>query len=490
MYKRGAFLFGVFALIIGLLISGLYGIENAFSKSVSSVKSSRTKILCVSRGYIYDRNLNPLVNEKIYNMEYLINDKTTSREITVERYGDKRLCGHLIGYLDSGQNAVCGIEKSYDDILLYYSGNLSVSYNISANDRIIGQLGKVKNTNYLSAGGIVLTVDKNIQYITEKCLDDGNLKVGAAVVMDVKTANILAMVSRPDYNCNEIDKAIKDDNSPLINRALTEYSVGSVFKPVIACAALEYGVNPEDKYNCTGKIKISDTEFECHKKDGHGNVDLFSATADSCNTFYINLTEDIDGGFLLNIAEKFGFGSRTEIADGIYSDSGKLPLKEEMTKGEKANFSFGQGTLMASPLQMAAAYAAIGNYGVYNQPLVIKSMVDENKTEFKRVSPLPSRRVVSEKTAKTVLRALEKAVSDGSGKNAMPRNTTAVGKTATAQSGWYRNGKEITHSWFIGMFPADTPKYVVVIIKEDGVSGSSDCAPIFKSIAELITSYE
>ena len=161
-----------------------------------------------------------------------------------------------------------------------------------------------------------------------------------------------------------------------------------------------------------------------------------------------------------------------------------------MTTGEKANFSFGQGLLMASPVQVAASYAAIANNGIYNQPLVIKSMVDENKIEFKEVASPPSRRVVSEKTSKTVKKALEKAVNEGSGKSAKPSNTTASGKTATAQSGWYANGMEITHSWFAGFFPSDNPKYVVVILKENGKSGSYDCAPIFKSIAELITSYE
>ena len=488
MYKRGAILYGVFAFIIGLLITGLYSINSSFSRTVSTLKSTKTKVLCTSRGFIYDRNFQPLVNDKIYNYDYYINENTSIKEIKVDRYSDNQLCTHLIGYINSENKGVCGVEKSYDDILSYYSGNISIGFNASATGRIIGEIGSVKNNNFLSNGGIVLTIDKNIQYITEKCVDDGNISVGAAVVMDVKTSEILALVSRPNYNGNNIPESMKAENSPLINRALTEYSVGSVFKPIVASAAVDYGINTKKKYNCTGSVIIGDTVFECHKKDGHGSVNLFEATANSCNTYYINLTKDIDNAFLLNIVEKFGFGIRTEIADGIYSDSGYLP--DKLSAGEKANFSFGQGVLMASPVQLAAAYAAIGNNGIYNQPLVIKSMVDENKTEFKKVASPPSRRVISEKTSKTVLKALKTTVEEGSGKNAKPRNTTAAGKTATAQSGWYVYGKEVTHSWFVGLFPADNPKYVVVIMKENGKSGSADCAPIFKSIAELITSYE
>ena len=491
MLKRGTFLFGLFAFVLGLLITGLLNINLKFSKDVSSLKSSKVKVLCESRGFIYDRNHNPLVNEFIYNKNYFINKDKSINEITVTRYSDYQLCKHLIGYTDSSGMAVCGLEKSYDDILSYYSGNVTLNYNVSATNRIIGELENPEYNNYLSKGGIVLTIDKNIQFISEKCADDGGLDKGAVVVMDVSSSEILALVSRPNYDVKNIKEVINDNkNSPLINRALTQYAVGSVFKPIIACAALEKGIDPKTEYKCTGKIKIADTVFECHKKDGHGKIDLFTATADSCNTYYINLTRDIDSGYIVNTAEKFGFGSRTEIADGIFSDSGILPNEDKMTVGERANLSFGQGVLMASPVQLAASYAAIGNRGIYNQPFVIDSMVDENLIEFKKVIKPPSRRVVSEKTARTVLKALKKTVQDGSGINALPRNTTAAGKTATAQSGWFENGKEITHSWFVGLFPADKPEYVIVIMKENGISGSKDCAPIFKSIAELITSYE
>lgn len=490
MYKRASVLYGFIAFTIGLLIIGIYKINNDYSVQVLKPKSSKKQVLFTSRGFIYDRNMNPLVNEELYSKDFYITENKKVREINVNRYGKNQLCSHLIGYTDSDSNGVSGIEKSYNDILSYYSGELSVSYYSSGVGKIIGELGEPENNNYISNGGVVLTIDKNIQYITEKCVDDGNLGVGAAVVMDVKTGQILALCSRPNINLNEIENYLNDENSPLINRAFSSYSVGSVFKPIIAAACLEKSVDPSKKYNCEGFIKIDDTVFPCHKEDGHGEVDMYNATAQSCNTYYINLTRNINGSYLINNARNFGFGQRVEIADNIFCDGGKMPDSEKMTSGEKANFSFGQGILTATPVHLAAAYAAIGNRGIYNTPIIIKSLVDENKTEFKKAIQLPPRRVISEKTAQTIMKSLKMTVESGSGKNAKPENTDAVGKTATAQSGWFENGREITHSWFVGMFPADEPRYVVAVIKEDGQSGSYDCAPIFKNIAQLIISYE
>ncbi len=490
MYKRASFLYGLFAFTIGLLIIGIFKITLTYSVSASKLKSEKKKILCSSRGYIYDRNYHPLVNTSINNKSFPIDRKTSVNEIEVQRYSANQLCSHLIGYTDAENNGISGIEKCYDDVLSYYSGDISVSYYSSAVGDIIGELGKPKYNNYLSKGGVVLTIDKYIQYVTEKCVDDAKLEKGAAAVLEVKTGEILALCSRPNINQNEIEKYLNDEASPLINRALTEYSVGSVFKPIIAAVALENGADPDEEYNCDGDIKIGDTVFPCHNLSGHGKLDLFHATAESCNTFYINLTKDINASYLLNTARNFGFGSKCEIADGLFTDSGVLPEEKDMSSGEKANLSFGQGMLSATPVHLAAAYATIGNKGIYNPPIVIKSFVDENITEYKIAKNNSSRRVISEKTANTVLKALKMTVEEGSGKNASPANTTAVGKTATAQSGWFENGREITHSWFVGMFPAQEPRYVIAIVKEDGISGSYDCAPIFKDIAQLVISYE
>jgi len=490
MLKRTVTVFSVFVFSLSVLIVRLLTVEmNHSSFASETVNGNKKVVLSVSRGCIYDRNMNKLVNENTVGKKYELNHHVFEYSF-VERYSDPEFCSHIIGYINSDSEGISGIEKSYNSLLKQFGGEQYISYSSNALGGFMGSVPCVKENNFLSDGGIVLTLDKTIQEITEKCVDDGSLDKGAAVVMDVKTSEILAVVSRPAFDRNNLSDAVNNENSPLINRAFGNYSVGSVFKPLIAASVLEnsnYDINAQ--YKCVGNIKIGDSVFYCHKKDGHGNLDFNKAMAFSCNTFFINMTKNIDIKDLLYTAEMFGINERFEIADGMYIDEGVLP-EINSSAGEKANFSFGQGKLLASPVHLAAAYAAIGNKGIYNPPLIVKAQVDRNKIPFKAVKPYPSRRVISENNAQIIMDSLKLTVEEGSGINAKPENTSAVGKTATAQSGWYSDEKEINHSWFIGMFPADNPKYVVVILKENGSSGSKDCAPIFRDIALLITAYE
>jgi penicillin-binding protein 2 len=490
MFRRASAVYALFALFLGLLSVRILSVDMTFSREVSNLKSTRKLVLASSRGFIYDRNLEPLVNERVYLSNIKIGQRNEITSLCVDRYSDNQLCANLIGYITDAGKGVSGIERCYDGELNAFSGEEYIKYSSSATGEVIGMLPDVTNNGFLQKGGVVLTIDRDIQFAVERSMDTGNIDSGAAVVLDVKTGEVLASASRPAFNPNDISSALNSNNSPLLNRALCAYSVGSVFKPVIAAAALENGVSPEMKYVCNGSVKVGDTFFNCHKKDGHGELDLYQATAQSCNTYYINLTAGIDNEYLLGYLNLFNICSPLELADGLYTEAGLLPDINEMTDGEKANLSFGQGKLLASPVHLAAIYASIGNNGVYTPPILVKSMVDNNLVEYKKALPNASKRVMSERTAKIILTALEKTVTQGSGKNARSEIVSSAGKTATAQSGWYVDGREITHSWFIGLFPADEPKYVVCIIKENGKSGSADCAPVFRSIAELIVSYE
>ena len=490
MFKRGALLYSFFAFLIGVIIIRLLSISIEYPVSVSTQKSTRKIILSSTRGFIYDRNMEPLVNENVFTDNYSINSDSTIEIINTKRYSSNQLCSHIIGYINGDGEGISGIEKCYNDLLEIYSGEESITCSVNAFGSVIGSAPDIKYDNYLSKGGIVLTIDKTIQRIAEESVNRSSINAGAVVITDVKTSRILACVSVPSFDNSDVGKSVTSDNSPLINRALTSYSVGSVFKPVVAAAALENGISPDTEYTCTGKIKIGDTYFNCHKKDGHGKVNMAEAISVSCNTYFINLTKEMDTKEIINMASGLGIGSRLEIADSMFTDSGCLPDAQSITPGEKANLSFGQGELMATPVHLAAVYSAIANKGVYTSPVLVSSQVDENMNEVMVAKPDPSRRVMSEKTAKIIMESLKKTVEEGSGEKAKPRTVSAAGKTATAQSGWYRDGKEVNHAWFIGIFPVDNPKYVVVILNENGVSGSTDCAPVFKDIAELIIAYE
>ena len=147
---------------------------------------------------------------------------------------------------------------------------------------------------------------------------------------------------------------------------------------------------------------------------------------------------------------------------------------------------FGQGKLTASPLQIANCFAAIANEGIYNEPYVYKGKIDSNGN-LTPITKNEGKRVLSESTCKEIKNAMAYTTTLGTGKSAYSSLFDSCTKTATAQSGQYdENGVEIKYCWFVGFFPIENPKYVICILKENGSSGGTDGAPVFKEISENI----
>lgn len=404
-----------------------------------------------------------------------------------KRYSENQLAAHVIGYLhsDSGQG-VSGIEKSYDELLSSANGKLKVRFSVDAKGRILpGETPYVSQNEYNVKQGIRLTLDKNIQEIAERALDSSDIKRGAVVVLEVKTGKIRAMVSRPTFSPANPAASLNSSDSPFINRALTPYAVGSIFKPVVAAVALKMGISPNFQYTCTGSIQKENTVFHCHERDGHGTLTMEEAIKVSCNPYFINLSSYLNVEEALEEATLFGLGAESRLAPAIVDSAGTLPSEKSLSSSAAfANFSFGQGAFTATPLQMAAVYSAIANGGVYIRPVLIEGKVNSDGA-FSPEKVSQNKVTVTEKrTAEMLCGFLKNTVESGSGKRAKPQRTAAAGKTATAQSGQYKNGSEILHTWFAGFFPADNPKYAVVIMNENGSSGAVDCAPVFKKIAD------
>ncbi len=531
-FKRVAVTYTVMIFILGLLCVNIVTIINSPAAQASEQNNRRVLEVSEKRGNIYDCNLNLLVNEEKYNavavapigesaslMKNYLNDDEYSDLISrlskgelalvrtdekVEdsegiislnpclRYSENQLLAHTIGYLDTGTGqGVSGLEKSYDEYFTKNSGTLSVAYYVDALGRILsGGEGEVLYDKYNNKSGLVLTIDKEIQRIAEECADEGELDKGSIVILDAENGKIRAMVSRPNFDPNKIEDYLNDENSPLINRSLTEYSVGSVFKLVVCAAALEEGISPNFTNNCTGQTEVDGIIFHCHKHDGHGVLDMKNGFALSCNTYFISLAQKVGKEKILETAEKMGFGTAVDIAHSLSSDSGYLPsLSDISTSGDLANLSFGQGKLMASPVQIAAAFLTVASGGNYCYPTIVEGFADENMnvTHSEQKPPTP---VFDEKIVKQLQSFLKYSVDYGGGSLAKPEGSTAGGKTATAQTGWYKEGVEVYHAWFAGYYPADNPKYVMAILKEEGDGGSVDCAPIFRNIAEKIAAYE
>ncbi len=414
------------------------------------------------------------------------NDDIRQISVPVRYYEDSLAC-HIIGYTDGTGQGISGIEKAFDSLLSEHTSTVAVRFDANAKGRtMLG--GEIRvSGNELPQSGVVLTLDRDIQRIAETSLDASSAERAAVVVIEIESGAVRACVSRPAFDQNDISVSLNNENSPLINRAFLPFSVGSVFKPVVAASAVENGVE-NFEYTCTGSVTLNGVTFSCHKKDGHGLLDMRGAVANSCNTYFIALGNLTGGENIVETAEKFGFGKGITFADGMKSAAGNLPQEDELdSKAAIANLSFGQGSLAATPVQICSVFAAIAGGGVSIQPYLVEGRVDGNG-EFTRVKNYGERRqIISASTAKLLQEFLKAVVSEGSGKRAQSDLVTAAGKTATAQTGKAEKGEEIYNAWFAGWFPADEPKYAVAILKEDGGEGAVSCAPVFREIAENIT---
>lgn len=532
MFKRVCVLFFLFCFILGVLSARLVVINEDVSISAAYSKNTVSEVADTSRGMIYDRNMKPLVSseaerliavkpsvESLLKSSFLIlpedreklfelvsnkrigigraqGNSPNASSLVFEicpRYLDNGLAVHTVGYIDGEGNGVAGLEKYYDEYLKKNSGTLKIICGVDARGRALeGEALKKESDNYHSAAGIMTTIDSDIQQICENALELYETGTGAAVVLDVQTSEILALASVPEYSQLNPAESLDNENSPFINRAITPYCVGSVFKAVVACAAVESGIDTSLSYECNGSFNIGKNSFSCHKKQGHGVLDMYSATANSCNPYFINLAILTGKEKVCGMGEALGLGNGIELCDGWNAPSGIMPDADSLVSPQDlANLAFGQGKLLASPLQMCAVYAAVANGGVYRAPSLMKAVIDENGDEILKAELPASRRVMHESTAETVSSLLYNTVETMLFSKAKPDGVSAAGKTATAQSGQFdENGNEITQSWFCGYFPYENPKYAVTVFKENGRGGSADCAPVFRYIAEKITELE
>ena len=404
---------------------------------------------------------------------------------STERYSTDFGLEHIVGYLDAEGKGVAGIEKSYDDILKSY-GNTEIYFETTASgDFLLGADPVVKKAKI--NGDVYLTIDKDIQEICNRAAE--KMSKGAIVVVENQTGKIRGMVSKPGFNVHNLKKSVDNIDSPFINRALSAYSVGSVFKPLVAAAMMETS-KESYTFNCVGYSDILGIRFYCNNHNGHGQMDLNSALTNSCNTYFYN-------GAALGKPENFtefsnilGFGRKIEIAENMYSAGGNITSLEDLKKSKAniANFAIGQGDISLSPLVLCNLYSAIANDGYYFSPSLVEGYTENGK--YYKTKKNAKTVVFSENTAKQLRRFLINAVNFGTGKNAKPTNCGAGGKTATAQTGRFKkNNREILNAWFCGFFPQKEPKYVVAVLLEDANSGGADSAPIFKNIADEITKF-
>lgn len=422
----------------------------------------------------------------------------------------------IIGFTNSDDQGVGGIEMQYDDDLTGVSGRI-----ITAKNAQQGSMSSDYETTYDAKPGesLVLTIDEVIQYYLEQGLEQALVDTGAkyayGIVMDTDTGAILGMTSKPDFDLNNPRKisnaalsetiaAITDDTqrarettnalyAQWRNRTISDtYEPGSVFKTVVVSAALEEGVvDLNTTYTCTGGIQVADNYQRCWKPGGHGHETLTQGLMNSCNPFFITIGQALGEERFYKYFEAFGFIEKTGIdlpAEAKPVAGKTYHALESMGISELSSSSFGQ-TFQVSPIQMITSVNTIANGGKLMQPYVVDSKLDSDGNVVYKTTPTVKRQVISEKTASTVADMMEQVVSIGTGKNAYVAGYHVAGKTGTSE----KIGIEGAYiASFAGFAPADNPEISILIAIDEPTGehgGGAVAAPIAGMLLEKIMTY-
>lgn len=406
------------------------------------------------------------------------------------RYGAHPIAPHLLGYLDGDGRGAAGLEAAYQEQLAAAGEKVSVRYGVDIQNRPLEAVEpEISGSCQPPKAGLVLTLDREIQQLCQT-VGEQMLEKGAIVVMDVDSGALRAVVSQPSFDPQAVAKSLEDPEAPLLNRAFSPYSVGSTFKLAVAAAALEQGIPTSTTFSCLGGITVAGRMIYCHYRAGHRDCDMEKALEQSCNPYFIQLGQQVGAGAILAMAENLGFGRGSSFAPGVRSAAGQLPsLENASSPVALANLSFGQGELLATPVQVAAMVSSIANGGCQVTPsLIVGWSADGSLPQETRRAAL---RIFSEQSAQTLRQLMIQVVEEGSGQNAKPAQGGAGGKTASAQSGQLdEEGNELVHAWFAGFYPAEEPRYAIVVLAEGKESGGTYAAPLFRRIADQIAVLE
>ena len=360
---------------------------------------------------------------------------------------------------------------------------------------------------------LILTIDSDLQQAATNAFKGKN---GAVVVMSPKDGQVLAMVSEPNYDPRIFQGGLSVDKyralqanpyNPFLDKTTGgKYAPGSIFKAVVAMAALEEGiVNSSTKFHCSGKFQLGEDNFHCHQRTGHGWVNLRKAMMKSCDVYFYQVGGELGVDRISRYAREFGVGKKlgfrlnTEVS-GLMPTSAwkKLTFRVPWTSGDAPPVSIGQGAVEMTPMQMVSMFSAIGNGGDIWRPFLIKKVVNHLGETIFIQDPQLMHKVqgISERTFKIVRNALKAVVEDdeGTGKLARVKETTVSGKTGTAQVvSLKRNITELDvsmkwydHAIFAAYSPSENPEIAVAVVSENDKQGGGGkaAAPVAGKIIE------
>lgn len=524
MTKRWKFLIIFFGLSIAALAGRLAYIQIMGNDDLSAAAYAQQQIVLSGadmRGTIYDRNGNPIAGQQqeyIYIIENRNFDGETmnalneldAREVTGQkgayrvftsenylkktgqrlinnsdayileagrRYSENQSAVHMIGYVNPADSSgVSGLELQYDEELSMLKKKVSTTADIN------GELLRGKGLTVTTAAdedsyvksGITTTLDLGLQKKVEEILADSG-KNGAIIVTQSDTGEILASASTPVFDPRDVKEHMESDDGELVNKVTQgEYPPGSVFKIVVAAAALKKGISPDAVFHCSGSMDLSGKTVRCSTggESGHGDISFSDAFADSCNSAFIQIAQQTGTENILQMAESLGLG-HVVLNEFPGEKSGRLMESEAAAGAGIANLALGQGETLVTPVQIARMTGIIANDGI--DPgvhlVITRDEIDE------------ANRCISKDVADALRKMMRKTMTNGTGES-LDIKVTAGAKTGSAQS--TRSGAEVVHGWMTGYVPAESPEYVITVFVDNGRSGSKSAGPLFSEVADYL----
>ena len=343
----------------------------------------------------------------------------------------------------------------------------------------------------VNGGSVRLTIDAAIQGFAEKamreCYEVNSAVAVQAVVMDVNTGEVLAMVTKPDYDPNSPPRDDVEALTAMMRiRPISDvYEPGSTFKILTSAAALETGVTtPTEGFYCSGSVTVEGSKIRCWGRP-HGAESMAEAIQNSCNPVFVELGLRLGTARLYSYLRAFGLGSRTGI--DLEGESAGILISESSVKTvDLARIGFGQ-SVAVTPLQLICAVSAVANGGNLMRPYIVKEITDAEGNVVERNEPEVVAKPLKEETSALMRELLWAVVERGGGKNARIEGIKVAGKTGTAQI--YRDGvisRDAHIGSFIGFAPADSPRVAVLVVVHESALrpdyGSVTAAPYARQI--------
>ena len=429
----------------------------------------------------------------------VLNKKSLAHVLGYMGYSDPNDVNKSSNFISGNQIGISGIEKTYHDQL---SGK--VGSRIEEKD-VSGKFVRVLSENNAESGkDLKLSIDLDLQNFLIPFFEG---QKGALVALEPKSGLIKALISSPAYDPNifnsssslaEIQSIFSDDEGPLFNRAtMGNYPPASTLKPILGLAALDEGIvdwNTIIQDDGEFYVEGDPRPYRGWKEDGHGKVDLEKAIVESSDVYFYSTAYDLTIKRLEPFLNKFGFGDKTNIdaeeSNGLVpNEKWKLGyIGEFWFKGDSINLGIGQGYMLSTPIQISQAIAVIANRGEIIKPRLVQE-IDESPTELESLGKINLKDESNwEKIEKSMIEVINSP--NGTANNIKDARYVIAGKTGTAQIKSYEDQEyeDIRenpffrdHALFVGYAPIPDPELLILVIIENGESGSRVAAPIAKA---------